>query len=301
MTNAGVTPAPQPAPAPAPVPASAPAQVSWGEDFTKAVETLSAQADSSEPAPAPAPAAPEQPAPAAKPEAKAQDGTPAAQAPQDLAEVPTPPEAPAEKQFVPKERMDQYRAKADRFEKALKDANSQLEAERARIAKLEAEDKEDYETQKKLGTVTREHLLEQKIAELEAQKEEISGELSEMSKLEKKAAEENLMSRIDQLSKHYDGKNALPKFDIAELVEFGKKMGLTSFPKDPLVLYNWKHSAAIYAATNRPKPEQAPAKGAAAPDQVSLPAKKKELEFTSGDFTKDVEDLVKEYQEKGRA
>lgn len=231
------------------------------------------------------------------PEAKAQDGSPnTAKANTPVVTPIDPPEPPKPVQTIPKERFDEVNAKNARLEKKIETLTAAQKAERDRVSQLDADAKEEYEMNKKLGAVTRESLLEDQINELKSQQEELTAQKQQLESQLSEASKQQLEARIHQLTTHYDGKNGLPKFDIQELFEYGKNE-LGALPKDPLKLYQMKHAAAIYAATAKPTVPAKPVTGNSNPESAQLPAKKKDPSFKSQDFEDDIKAVIENWKE----
>lgn len=155
-------------------------------------------------------------------------------------------EALKEENKIPLSRLNKEIDKRKDVEEELKIVKEKLAKEQERIKWLSEEDKEEQETFKKLWLETKEEKLLEKLESLERELKNSSEKIKSYEEELNSARVGKLSARISQLSKEYDWSNGLPKFDIKELLEFGKSENY--MPEDPIKLYNLKYQAEIFAS-----------------------------------------------------
>ena len=146
---------------------------------------------------------------------------------------------------IPRSRLNKEIDKRKTVESKLEKIQKKYEQELERFKNLSDDEKEEQENLKKLWMDTRLTKLEDMIEDL---KDSLSERDEQIKSLESEITTketDNLKSRISELTKIHDWKDWLPKFDIKELIEFGKSENY--MPKDPIKLYNLKYQAEIYA------------------------------------------------------
>jgi len=146
---------------------------------------------------------------------------------------------------IPFSRLNKEIEKRKSIEDKFNKIQEKMDKEKERLNSLTDEEKEEQANLSKLGMDTRLSKLQDIIDDLKEDLSEKDEAIKEMKEEINGKQTKNLSIRIAELTKKHDWTDWLPKFDIKDLVEFGKKEEY--MPSDPMKLYNMKYQAEIYA------------------------------------------------------
>lgn len=150
-----------------------------------------------------------------------------------------------EENKIPLSRLNKEIEKRKSIESELSLFKEKLQKEQDRIKELTEDEVEEQNSFRKLGIETKEDKLLDKIETLERQ---LNSKIEAIKTFEEEINAKRvakLSDRISELTKEYDWKNWLPKFDIKELLEFWKEENY--MPSDPVKLYKMKYQNEIIA------------------------------------------------------
>lgn len=152
---------------------------------------------------------------------------------------------------IPRSRLNKEIDKRKSVEKKYEKLLNKIEKEKENFSKLSDDEKEEQANLRKLWLDTRLSKMEDKMEELKEELEEREETIKSLQEDLNKKETEAISKRISELTKQYDWKDWLPKFNIEELIKFSKEKNF--FPKDPYELYKYKYSSEIYAKKYKTK------------------------------------------------
>ena len=193
---------------------------------------------------------------------------------------------------IPRSRLNKEIEKRKSVEKKLDKIQKKYDDEVERLKNLSDDEKEEQENLKKLWMDTRLSKLEDMIEDLKDQLSDRDDTIKWLNDTISQKETSDLSSRISELTKQHDWKDGLPKFDIKELIQFGKDENY--MPKDPLKLYQLKYQAEIYAKQYEKSGTEID-KG----NKGNFEPKKKNLTFDSGnkDFDSEAKAIIDSFGE----